>query len=247
MYPMLEKFLSWLTTGFTRSKFTMRIENHIPSMISSNACEAWSKMQLGANKLVRRPFRSAYKVRTIAGQKCASFTSPVRASAHSMQNLKYLLSLSIKNQANLRVIQQSILAVSLDSHTLGLCPRDNIHTSPTPPATKRPRRSTATCTTFVPPLMPVTGGSTKVTPSSPRRTPARGRWANIHLSMPLCPVLSPTTPSHNLSFPKRSLCQNLRFLPTVILILLDGRDWTGSQTNVSRRNVSLPNLAPESS
>ena len=51
-----------------------------------------------------------------------------------MQNLKYLLSLSTKNQATLKVIQQSILAVSLDSHTLGLHPPDNVHTSPTPPA-----------------------------------------------------------------------------------------------------------------
>jgi carnitine O-acetyltransferase len=55
-----------------------------------------------------------------------------------MQNLKYLLSLSTKNQATLKVIQQSILAVSLDSHTLGLHPRDNVHTSPTPPAMNSP-------------------------------------------------------------------------------------------------------------
>jgi carnitine O-acetyltransferase len=66
------------------------------------------------------------------------FTSPVRASAHSKQNLKYLLSLSTKNQANLKVIQQSILAVSLDSHTLGLPPRDDVHPSPALPAMNSP-------------------------------------------------------------------------------------------------------------
>jgi carnitine O-acetyltransferase len=55
-----------------------------------------------------------------------------------MQNLKYLLSLSTKNQATLEVIQQSILAVSLDSHTLGLHPPDNVHTSSTPPALNSP-------------------------------------------------------------------------------------------------------------
>ncbi|KAF8501679.1 carnitine acetyltransferase [Russula emetica] len=54
------------------------------------------------------------------------------------ENLKYLLSLSTKNQATLKVIQQSILAVSLDSHTLGLHPRDNVHTSPTPPTMNSP-------------------------------------------------------------------------------------------------------------
>jgi carnitine O-acetyltransferase len=55
-----------------------------------------------------------------------------------MQNLKYLLSLSNKNHATLKVIQQSILTVSLDSHTLGLHPPDNVHTSPTPPALNSP-------------------------------------------------------------------------------------------------------------
>lgn len=54
------------------------------------------------------------------------------------ENLEYLLSLSTKNQATLKVIQQSILTVSLDSHTLGLHPRDNVHTSPTPPAMNSP-------------------------------------------------------------------------------------------------------------
>lgn len=55
-----------------------------------------------------------------------------------MQNLQYLLSLSTKNQATLKVIQQSILAVSLDSHTLGLHAPNNVHTSHTLPALNSP-------------------------------------------------------------------------------------------------------------
>ena len=40
-------------------------------------------------------------------------------------------------------------------------------------------------TTFFPPSMPVTGGSTNVIPLSLRRTPSpRGQWANLHLAMP---------------------------------------------------------------
>jgi len=38
----------------------------------------------------------------------------------------------------LEVIQQSILAVSLDSHTLGLHPHDNLHAPPTPPVINSP-------------------------------------------------------------------------------------------------------------
>ena len=112
----------------------------------------------------------------------------------------------------------------------------------------RPRKSTATCTTFVPRSMPETGGSIRVTPSSSRRTPAPGQWVNIHLATPSCPALLPITPPHSPSFPSRSRRRNpLRFFPSVISIVQGGRDWTGSRMHVSRRNVSLLSLAPKAS
>src|SRR6267142_1178619 len=46
--------------------------------------------------------------------------------------MQYLLSLSATNEKTLEVIQQSILAISLDSHTLGLHPHGHSHTSRTP-------------------------------------------------------------------------------------------------------------------
>ncbi|KAI0001470.1 acyltransferase ChoActase/COT/CPT [Russula compacta] len=49
------------------------------------------------------------------------------------ENLRHLLSLSPANQETLKIIQQSILAVSLDSHTLGLHPHNHAHNSPSPP------------------------------------------------------------------------------------------------------------------
>ncbi|KAH9983330.1 acyltransferase ChoActase/COT/CPT [Russula compacta] len=53
---------------------------------------------------------------------------------HWTENLRYLLSLSTTNQQNLEAIQQSILAVSLDSHTLGLHLHNYAYTPHTPPA-----------------------------------------------------------------------------------------------------------------
>ena len=88
------------------------------------------------------------------------------------------------NQVTLEVIRQLILVVSLDSRTHGLHPHDNVHTSPTinSPMVLDCHRAG---TTFFPPSMPVTGGSTNVIPLSFRRTSSpRGQWANLHLAMP---------------------------------------------------------------
>lgn len=69
------------------------------------------------------------------------------------------LHLEPNNRVTLGVIRQSIFAVSLDSHTLGLHPPDNILTSRGHPPYKPltcPRKWTITCTTPVPPSMPIT-------------------------------------------------------------------------------------------
>src|SRR5712672_598275 len=106
----------------------------------------------------------------------------------------------------------------------------------------RPRKSTATCTTFAPLSMPVIDGSTRVTPSLSRQTPVRGQWANIHLATPLYPALSPTTPSISPLFLRCFCSRNLlRSLPIVIPIGQDGRDCTGLPMLVSRQSVSLLN------
>ncbi|KAH9994871.1 hypothetical protein BJV77DRAFT_1066592 [Russula vinacea] len=89
-----------------------------------------------------------------------------------------------KAAVTLEVIRQLILVVSLDSRTHGLHPHDSVHTSLTinSPMVLDCHRAG---TTFFPPSMPVTGGSTNVIPLSFRRTSSpRGQWANLHLAMP---------------------------------------------------------------
>ncbi|KAI9512075.1 acyltransferase ChoActase/COT/CPT [Russula earlei] len=54
------------------------------------------------------------------------------------ENLRYLLSLSPTNLKTLQVIQQSILAVCLDSHTLGLHPHTHSQTLRSAPAVNSP-------------------------------------------------------------------------------------------------------------
>lgn len=129
-----------------------------------------------------------------------------------------------------------------------LTPSGFTHTphAPHQPST-RLRKSITIFTTFVPRSMPGTGGSIRVTPSSSRPTPARGRWVNTRLATPSCPASLPIMPSHSPSFPNRSRRRNLLHSLGVTLMWRGGRGWTGSRMPASRRNVSPPNLAQNAS
>ena len=176
------------------------------------------------------------------------------------------------NQVTLEVIRQLILVVSLDSRTHGLHPHDNVHTSPTinSPMVLDCHRAG---TTFFPPSMPVTGGSTNVVPLSLRRTPSpRGPRANLHLAMPrervrsfcsqrqirICcqrgrlavrpGAMSACVSDYSVSVycPRTFSPPGLLFFLDLISLSQDGRDWTRSRVHVSRRS-SVLYLAPTAS